>query len=59
SRLMRKGDGPDRVDVDVSGVKKLRLVVTDGGDRGGYGDHADWADAKLIISRSEAVKNDG
>ena len=48
SKLMRKGDGPEEVDVSVEGVSELKLVVTDGGDRGGYGDHANWADAKLI-----------
>ncbi|MFH1836201.1 MAG: NPCBM/NEW2 domain-containing protein [Methanobacteriota archaeon] len=48
SRLLKKGDGPEKVDVSVEGVSELKLVVTDGGDRGGYGDHADWADAKLV-----------
>lgn len=34
------------VSVDVSGVRMLTLVVTDGGDNKNF-DHADWADAKL------------
>lgn len=34
------------VDVDVSGVKTLKLVTTNAGD-GGRNDHADWAGARL------------
>lgn len=39
--------GPLPVFVDVSGVKTLKLVVTDGGDGNAY-DHADWAGARLL-----------
>jgi alpha-glucosidase len=42
-------DGADearRIDVDVTGVQRLTLRVTDGGD-GVDSDHADWADARL------------
>ncbi|MHB0999857.1 MAG: NPCBM/NEW2 domain-containing protein [Armatimonadota bacterium] len=35
------------VDINVSGAKSLVLVVGDGGNGNG-GDHADWADAKLL-----------
>ena len=35
------------ITLDVSGKQVLTLVVTDGGD-GNYGDHADWAGARLI-----------
>lgn len=34
------------VDVDISGVRILKLVVTNGGDNIDY-DHGDWADAKI------------
>src|SRR5688572_14129863 len=37
------------VDVDVTGAGTLRLVITDGGDGSGF-DHADWADARLVIA---------
>jgi len=37
-----------KVDVDLTGAKALRLVVEDAGD-GIDHDHADWADAKLIM----------
>lgn len=41
-------DGPPRpLDVDVTGVKVLDLVVTDGGD-GKDWDISDWADAHLV-----------
>ncbi len=36
-----------RVDLDVTGAKLLELIVEDGGD-GITGDHADFADAKLL-----------
>ncbi len=49
SGVMRGGDPPKPVDVDLTGVKLLRLVVTDGGD--GYGnDHVDWVDARFEVS---------
>ncbi|SHJ37036.1 NPCBM/NEW2 domain-containing protein [Clostridium cavendishii DSM 21758] len=35
------------ISVDVTGVKKLKLVVTDAGD-GLNNDHADWANARVI-----------
>jgi NPCBM/NEW2 domain-containing protein len=31
---------------DVTGVTKMNLVVTDGGDGNAY-DHADWGNARL------------
>ncbi|MEW2076262.1 glycoside hydrolase family 97 catalytic domain-containing protein [Streptomyces sp. NPDC013433] len=43
-------DGTDevrRIDLDVTGVQRLTLRVTDGGD-GVDSDHADWADARLM-----------
>jgi alpha-galactosidase len=39
--------GPQPVTVDISGVRMLKLVVTDGGDGNAY-DHADWAGARLL-----------
>ena len=48
SGVMRGGQNPKRVDVDVRGVKLMDLVVTVAGD--GYGsDHTDWADAKIVM----------
>ncbi len=47
SGVMRLGDAARSCSVPLSGVKKLELVVTDGGN-GNYYDHADWADAKFM-----------
>ena len=47
SGRMVRGDVPTRAEVDIAGAKELRLVVDDGGDGIG-GDHADWADARLL-----------
>ncbi|GBF06812.1 glycosyl hydrolase family protein [Deinococcus aerius] len=42
SGLVRGRDAAKDISVDISGVRDLRLVVTDGGDGIQY-DHADWA----------------
>ena len=47
SGRMVRGDAAKRVEVDLTGAKELRLMVDDGGDSIG-GDHADWADARLL-----------
>ena len=47
SELLRGGETPHRVSVDIIGVENLVLIVTDGGDGPGY-DHAIWAEAKLL-----------
>jgi alpha-galactosidase len=46
SGVMRKGTAPEKIDVDISKVKKLGLLVTDGGDNIDW-DHADWCDAGI------------
>ncbi|QLG11557.1 NPCBM/NEW2 domain-containing protein [Deinococcus sp. D7000] len=46
SGVLRGSDAARRATVKVSGVKALKLIVTDAGDHIDY-DHADWADAKL------------
>ncbi len=40
-------DLPRRADVDISGIRMLKLVITDAGD-GITDDHADWLNPKLI-----------
>lgn len=44
---------PVAVDVDVRGVKTLCLKVADGGD-GTSHDHADWAEARLLMDEGAA-----
>jgi alpha-galactosidase len=46
SGLMKLGDSARLCSVGLTGVKKLELVVADGGN-GNYYDHADWADARF------------
>ena len=46
SGIMRLGDAARPCSVKLSGVQKLELVVTDGGN-GNYYDHVDWVDAKF------------
>jgi len=46
SGIMRLGDAAKLCSVPLTGIQKLELVVTDGGN-GNYYDHADWADAKF------------
>lgn len=49
SGLMKKGDLPKNIDIDISGIKKIGLLVTDGGN-GKICDHADWADAHILFT---------
>jgi len=46
SEKMGRFDLPRHADVDISGVRMLKLVVTDAGD-GITDDHADWLNPKL------------
>ncbi|HED65301.1 MAG TPA: alpha-galactosidase [Planctomycetes bacterium] len=49
--IMRGGDTPQVLDVDVRGVKELVLLIKNGGDGINY-DHADWGGARLVIDPS-------
>jgi alpha-galactosidase len=51
--VMRGGDAPRTLSVDVSGAKTLHLRVDDGGD-GITNDHADWGGAVLILKPGAA-----
>jgi len=46
SGLMSQGNAAEAIDVDITGVQRLHLFVTDGGDGINY-DHADWANARI------------
>ncbi|MBF0429706.1 MAG: NPCBM/NEW2 domain-containing protein [Fibrobacteria bacterium] len=48
SDLKSAGDPAESISIDVSGGNELVLKVTDGGD-GMSRDHADWADARLVV----------
>ncbi len=49
SGIRRKGQPPQTVDVDLTGVQQVILRVTTGGDGYEY-DHADWADARFVVT---------
>ncbi len=55
--VMRGGDPAKPVSVDLHGVKTVTLVVGDAGD-GIDHDHADWADAKIIMAAGKPVTLD-
>jgi len=44
SKIMYSGDPAKLCNIQLNGIKKVELVVTDGGN-GEYYDHADWVDA--------------
>lgn len=47
SGVMKKGDSVKYINLDLKGIKKLGLLVTDGKDGISY-DHANWVDGKII-----------
>ena len=49
SKVLRGGEEPERVDVDLGGAKEIELNVGDAGD-GPACDHADWADAEIVLA---------
>jgi alpha-galactosidase len=50
--VLRGGDEPRTLSVDLAGAKRMILLVTSGGDDISF-DHADWADARIAY-RGEA-----
>lgn len=44
--VLSRADAAHPIDVDVTGVRRLTLRATDGGDGINF-DHADWGDAQL------------
>ena len=55
SGLMRVGDEARLCDISLIGVKRLELIVTDGGN-GNYYDHADWADAEFTVQDGATIR---
>jgi len=53
SPILKGSSATATADVDVTGGKTLRLVVTNGGDGTSY-DHADWAGARVTCATSLA-----
>ncbi len=55
SPLIKVGQEPVPVSVDVSGGRRLVLVVGKG-PNGHVGDHADWADARIVMKDGSEVR---
>lgn len=55
SGVLKHGDAPQTLSVDLTGAKHMRLEVGDGGD-GGWDDHADWAGALLTLAPDAGAK---
>lgn len=55
SGVMRLGDTAKSCSVPLTGIKRMELVVTDGGN-GNYYDHADWADAQFKTDGATSFK---
>ncbi len=53
--ILHGGDAPVPVSVDLTGAKRMTLVVEDGGDGNTY-DHADWAGALLTLVPGAAAR---
>ena len=53
--VLHGGDSPVPISMDLTGAKRLTLVVTDGGD-GIDSDHADWGGALLTLVPDEDRK---
>jgi alpha-galactosidase len=58
SGVMKPGDTPKPVDVDLRGAKLLLLFVDPAGD-GINNDHANWADAKFTVTGAKPVALSG
>lgn len=55
TKILRAGDAPVPISVNLTGAKHLTLVVGDGGD-GIDSDHGDWAGALLTLAPGAADK---
>jgi len=49
SGVIKAGQAAAKVEVDVTGVRRLELIVTDAGN-GNDSDHADWVDATFEVT---------
>ena len=54
SGVLKSTDAAKEIDLDISGIKELRLMVEEA-DYGNYYDHADWADAYFEVTGDDPV----
>jgi alpha-galactosidase len=55
SDVMKRGDAPRRVSIDLAGAQKLVLAVIDAND-GTAGDNADWAGAAIFMKPGQQAQ---
>jgi alpha-galactosidase len=55
SGLLKRGDAPKLLTVDLTGAKRMILSVGDGGD-GPRDDNADWGGALIVLSQAGASR---
>ncbi len=55
TKVLRGGDAPVPLSVDLTGARKMTLIVSDGDD-GIDSDHADWAGARLTLAPGMAAQ---
>jgi len=58
SGVMRGGQEPEAVDVELGGVRQLVLLASSAGDGIDY-DHADWAEACFVVGGQRPAAVDG
>jgi alpha-galactosidase len=51
SGIMKQGDAAKSIHVSLKGIKKMAMLVTDGGDNINY-DHADWINPRITYSQT-------
>lgn len=52
SGVLRGGQPPVEVDLDIAGSKRLILIMEESGDDQSY-DHVDWADARFLVAGAD------
>ena len=57
SGILRGGQEPEKLDIELGGARTFDLHVGDGGDGPGW-DHADWAEATIILQGGTSMRLD-
>ncbi|MBN1422594.1 MAG: NPCBM/NEW2 domain-containing protein, partial [Planctomycetes bacterium] len=57
SKVLRGGAPAERIDVAIGGAKRVDLLAGDAGD-GPACDHADWADAEIVLRGGARIRLD-
>lgn len=55
SGVLRGGNAPKAISVDLTGAKHMQLIIDTAGDGNSY-DHADWAGAQFTLVSADAAK---